>query len=120
MLAAGAAASQDAVTLRFENAGANVSLNASQTLLVRLPRNPSTGYRWLLVDAPNAALKADGLPAYEPPSEAYAKKVGASGIETWTLKPVRSGIQDLRFEYRRPWEKGGKPDRVVTYRVTVR
>jgi inhibitor of cysteine peptidase len=85
---------------------------------VLLPRNPSTGFRWQLVEPPNPALRADGLPVYTPPGD--AKKVGAGGMETWTLRPVHSGLQELRFEYRRPWEKGGKPERVVVYKITVR
>ena len=91
---------------------------SNQTLVVQLPRNPSTGFRWQIVDPANPVIKADGLPAYTPPAD--LKKVGSSGMETWTLKPLKSGKQDVRFEYRRPFEKGGKPDRVVVYKVTVR
>lgn len=72
----------------------------------------------MLVEPANAVLKADGLPAYAATGD--PKKVGGAGTETWTLRALRSGQQDLRFEYRRPWEKSGKPDRVVVYKVTVR
>jgi inhibitor of cysteine peptidase len=113
---AGPAAAQD-VNLRYENAGGKVALNANQTLVVHLPRNPSTGFRWALVEATNPLLKAEGLPAYEAPAD--LKKVGATGTEVWRLRPQRSGQQDLRFEYRRPWEKG-KPERAIVYKVTVR
>jgi inhibitor of cysteine peptidase len=115
-LVAGAALAQD-VIVRLENSGAKVTMNMNQALVVHLERNASTGFRWQLIEPAQPLLKAQGLPTYD--ATAAAKKPGASSTEIWRLNPVRSGQQEVRFEYRRPWEKGAAA-RVVVYKVTVR
>jgi len=114
--AAPLACAQD-VIVHMGQSGAKVTINANQALVVYLERNPSTGFRWQLVEAANPLLKAQGLPSYD--ATAAAAKPGSSSSEIWRLNPVRSGQQDVRFEYRRPWEKGAAA-RVVVYKVTVR
>ena len=44
---------------------------------------------------------------------------GAPGSETWRFIAVRAGLDELRFEYRRPLEAGVPPARVIRYTVTA-
>jgi inhibitor of cysteine peptidase len=104
------------VTVSAEQSGARVALASGQDLVVRLPSNPSTGYRWIYVEPKDAVLKVDGPSSFEAQSPDAA---GAGGTEIWKLAPFKPGQQQLRFEYRRPWEQDVAPSRIATYSVTV-
>jgi inhibitor of cysteine peptidase len=101
------------------NSGGSVTLARDQRLIVRLPSNPSTGYRWSLAQQATGVLEPDGAPTYEPGSPG-AGTAGAGGTETWKFVPTRAGEETLRLEYRRLWETDAAPARVVSYKVTVR
>jgi inhibitor of cysteine peptidase len=108
------------VTIGIGESGSNIELALGQRLVVRLPGNPTTGYRWSLVDSAGGVLKLDGLPTYVA-GETATNVVGAGGTETWTFATEREGQQHLCFEYRRPWEEQASlPAKVASYTVTVR
>ena len=104
------------VTVSAEQSGTSVALASGQDLVVRLPSNPSTGYRWIYVEPKDAVLRVDGPSSFEAQSAGVA---GAGGTEIWKLAPFKPGQQQLRFEYRRPWEQDVAPSRIATYSVTV-
>ena len=106
------------VTVSADQSGASVALASGQDLVVRLPSNPTTGYRWIYVEPKDAVLRVDGPSSYEAQSAGGA--AGAGGTEIWKLAPLKPGQQQLRFEYRRPWEQDVAPSRVATYTVTVK
>jgi inhibitor of cysteine peptidase len=95
-----------------------MELALGQELIVRLPGNPSTGYRWSLAAAPAGPLEAIGSPVFE--RAQTASQVGASGREVWKFKSRQKGQEALRFEYRRPWEKDVPAAQTASYEVTVR
>jgi inhibitor of cysteine peptidase len=107
------------VTVSAAQTGTSVALAADQALLVRLPSNPTTGYRWIYVEPKDAVLRVDGPSTYEA-VQTGGNVAGAGGIEIWKLAPLKPGAQQLRFEYRRPWEQDIAPSQVVTYPVTVK
>jgi inhibitor of cysteine peptidase len=106
------------VTVSADQSGTSVALASGQDLVVRLPSNPTTGYRWIYVEPKDAVLRVDGPSSYEAQSAGGA--AGAGGTEIWKLAPLKAGQQQLRFEYRRPWEQDVAPSRVATYTVTVK
>lgn len=106
------------VTVSADQSGTSVALASGQDLVVRLPSNPTTGYRWIYVEPKDAVLRVDGPSSYEAQSAGGA--AGAGGTEIWKLAPLKPGQQQLRFEYRRPWEQDVAPSRVATYSVTVK
>jgi inhibitor of cysteine peptidase len=106
------------VTVSADQSGMSVALASGQDLVVRLPSNPTTGYRWIYVEPKDAVLRVDGPSSYEAQSAGGA--AGAGGTEIWKLAPLKPGQQQLRFEYRRPWEQDVAPSRVATYTVTVK
>jgi inhibitor of cysteine peptidase len=106
------------VTVSADQSGTSVALASGQDLVVRLPSNPTTGYRWIYVEPKDAVLRVDGPSSYEAQSAGGAASAG--GTEIWKLAPLKPGQQQLRFEYRRPWEQDVAPSRVATYTVTVK
>jgi inhibitor of cysteine peptidase len=98
------------------NSGDSVALARNQQLVVRLPSNPTTGYRWSLAQQSTPVLEPEGAPTYEKGAGA----AGAGGTETWRFAPTQAGEGTLRLEYRRLWETDAAPARVVSYKVTVR
>ena len=107
------------VTVTTAQAGTGVELAAGQALLVRLPSNPTTGYRWVYVEPKDAVLRVDGPSSYEA-AQSAGNTAGAGGTEIWKLAPLKAGQQQLRFEYRRPWEQDVAPSQVATFAVTVK
>ena len=107
------------VTVSAAQTGASVELAANQDLVVRLPSNPTTGYRWIYVEPKDAVLRVDGPSTFES-TQTAGGVVGAGGTEVWKLAPLKPGLQQLRFEYRRPWEQGVAPSQIATYAVTVK
>lgn len=96
----------------------SLTLTVGQPLVLRLPANRSTGYRWKLVTEPKV-LKTEGEPRFEQNPSAD-NMVGVSGNEVWHFLALQQGIDLLRFEYRRSWEEVEVPARIVTYHVNVR
>jgi inhibitor of cysteine peptidase len=107
------------VTVSATQSGTPVELASGQALLVRLPSNPTTGYRWVYVEPKDAVLRVDGPSTYEA-TQSSGNTAGAGGTEIWKLAPLKAGQQQLRFEYRRPWEQDVAPSQVATYAVTVK
>jgi inhibitor of cysteine peptidase len=112
---------------------------------IRLPSNPSTGYRWevgtALDDAvvklvgsdfqraepPRAAPAATPTPPGSPPSPLPRGDVGGAtaplgqeGIETWRFEAVAVGRTAIELVYVRPWETDVAPARRAVYSVDVR
>jgi inhibitor of cysteine peptidase len=105
------------VTVITEQTRGEVSLKLGAVLEVRLEANHTTGYSWVATPVANPVLMRQGFVRYEEP--ASGGKAGVGGVEVWRFKAVKAGKQGLQFEYRRPWEKGAPPAKVVTFSVTV-
>jgi inhibitor of cysteine peptidase len=105
------------VTVVTEQTRGVVNLKAGALLEVRLEANHTTGYSWIAAPAANPVLMMQGKASYQ--ENAAGGKMGAGGVEVWRFKAVKAGKQGLQFEYRRPWEKGSPPAKVVTFSVAV-
>jgi predicted secreted protein len=104
-------------TVVTEQTHGDVSLKVGAVLEVRLEANHTTGYSWVFAPAVNPVLMRQGKAVYQ--EHVAGGAVGAGGVEVWRFKAVKTGKQGLQFEYRRPWEKGSPPAKVVTFSVTV-
>ena len=104
-------------TVVTEQTHGDVSLKVGAVLEVRLEANHTTGYSWVFAPAVNPVLMRQGRTIYQ--EHVAGGAVGAGGVEVWRFKAVKAGKQGLQFEYRRPWEKGSPPAKVVTFAVTV-
>jgi inhibitor of cysteine peptidase len=88
------------VTINETNRGKSIEVHLNNRVILQLPENPSTGYRWELepLDANILKLQVD---AYrEPPSMA----LGAKGSRIFEFLSQSTGTVNLRLQLRRPWE----------------
>lgn len=100
-----------------------ITLKPSETLLIELPSNPSTGYRW-----DTTQLTREGrcyfLKETEPSTTAKtqgAVVAGAPGKQRWTLRldpdfPCLTE-QQITWIYRRSWESRSPADPTATIRL---
>jgi inhibitor of cysteine peptidase len=107
------------VTVTPESAGRMIEIRTDQALLVRLPSNLVSDYRWSLAAAPSDVLRLEGLPAFERDTTGSGA-VGTPGTEIWRFTTARKGQQTLFFDYRLPWETDAPPMRQLAFTVTVR
>ncbi|WP_296129214.1 protease inhibitor I42 family protein [Pseudomonas sp. Ga0074129] len=84
-----------------------LELHVGQQFILRLPSNPTTGFRWLMRDAAPQVLKSLGPEVYSNPEDTGL--VGSSGISTWRFNVVAAGEGQLSLTYERPWEVGVVP-----------
>ncbi len=108
---------QPVITVADDRSGASIVLERAQELLVRLPIERTTPYRWSLVD-----LKPGVLAAEE--SEFQGAQVNdvlndRSGVKAWRFRPLAAGTVVLTFDLRQP-RRLDPAVRTVSYTVTVR
>lgn len=116
-LALGGCAAPRAVTV---TGSGPVTLSVGDTLVVALPSNPSTGYRWALDRAPAAVVLEPHGEATYVPDPARAPMPGAGGTETFRYVAGAVGKTRLVLVYRRSWEPEDPTARRVTVEVSVR
>lgn len=96
---------------------APIELRRGQTLILSLPSNPTTGFRWQLFDAAPAVLRTLGPEVYRTPEDAGL--VGSGGLSTWRFQAAQPGQARLLLQYQRPWEQGVAPALIYDCPVRV-
>lgn len=100
--------------------GYRIDARLGQRFEVHLPGNPSTGYRWTLIDPVPAQTRQVGVVRIERVGGG-GSPIGAPVQEVFTFEAAQLGVATLAFEYRRPWEPGSVPPAQRTrYRLEVR
>lgn len=94
-----------------------LSLRTGQMLIVSLPSNPATGYRWILKGTADSQLKSLGPEVFSTPNNDL---VGGDGISTWRFEAREPGQGQLLLSYQRPWEADVEPAGLFDCRVEVR
>lgn len=92
--------------------GARVEVRAGDAIVLRLPDNPTTGYRWQLLPVDGDILVLD--------DEGYLPSgagVGSGGTATWRLRAVREGTTVVAATRWRPWE--GEASVIDRYSISV-
>jgi inhibitor of cysteine peptidase len=95
-----------------EDRGRLIEVVQGSRVLLRLPENPSTGYRWELEPFEGNALKLQA-DTYQPPS---IMTPGAGGVRVIDFLSQSSGTVLLRLRLRRPWDP---EDVAKAFEVTV-
>ncbi len=95
--------------------GKTIVAHPGDTLRVVLSGPSGTGYVWQMLPNGTAALATAGVPAPRAPSA----RPGAPAGVVFLLQAARPGQQVLRFEFRRPWEKGTPAARTFTVTIDV-
>jgi inhibitor of cysteine peptidase len=101
------------VTLGAADRGRLIEVAPGSRVLLRLPENPSTGYRWELEPLEGDALKRQA-DTYQPPATLAP---GAGGVRVFDFLARSPGNVVLRLRLRRPWEPAGAA--AETFEVTV-
>ena len=94
-----------------------LSLHSGQTLIVSLPSNPATGYRWQLQETAGKLLQSLGPEVFSTPD---SDLVGGDGISTWRFVARNAGQGQLLLTYQRPWETDAEPAGLFDCRIEVR
>lgn len=95
--------------------GQVVEARIGETIEIRLPENPTTGFRW--------HLTADGSPAcslIHDDFSAPAGPPGRGGVHTWRFEALRAGECDIELRHRRRWETPSERERTFTILVQVK
>lgn len=94
-----------------------LELKRGQTTTISLPSNPTTGYSWQLCskNTRNTIVGVEELP-YKADETGL---IGAGGKQSWKITGKKQGNTHIRFEYKRPWEKGVAPAKIARYIITV-
>jgi inhibitor of cysteine peptidase len=94
-----------------------VALKRGETITVSLPSNATTGYSWSLCskNTRNTIVGIEELP-YEADQPQLA---GSGGTQSWKITGKKRGLAHIKFEYKRPWEKGVAAAKIKRYIFTV-
>ena len=101
----------------FNKPEESLSLQRGQTITISLPSNPTTGYSWSLCskNTRNTIVGIEEMP-YEAEQTGL---IGSGGTQSWHVTGKKRGVAHIKFEYRRPWEKGAVPAQIKRYLFTV-
>ena len=107
----GACSSGD--TLTIEDDGGQIDLKNGDEIELVLPGNPSTGYEWVVIEAPSI-LEEVGEAVFLPESDL----IGAGGEFHFRFVATGPGTVQLRLVYERPFEEV-EPIETFDIEVTV-
>jgi inhibitor of cysteine peptidase len=106
-----------AISITEQDSGKSIEMAKGQTLFMRLPSNPTTGYQWTLQGnaAPLELIKSDFA------SDSQAKNmVGVGGTQSFQFTAKSVGQTVVKLEYRRPWEKDTAAAKTFIVTVVVK
>jgi inhibitor of cysteine peptidase len=106
------------VTVSEPDDGKTVALRAGDFLNVTLQENPTTGYRWVVVERDDSRLRLVD-DQYAAPDPGPNGAVGAGGQRLLRFQALADGPTRLRLEYRRA-NDAGPPARTWSVVATVR
>ena len=95
-----------------------LTLHTGQQLILRMPSNPTTGFRWLVRDSAANVLQSLGPEVYSNPEDAGL--VGSAGVSTWRFEAIQAGEGRLHLTYERPWEVGVVPAQRFDCQIRVK
>lgn len=99
------------------NLVATVSKDASgKGVVISLPSNPSTGYRWVYSANEDGVLKEVSSEFASTSTEGV---LGAGGIQEWRFEAVQEGEVTLQFAYERSFAKDKRGVLVLAFMLSV-
>ncbi|MNZ30279.1 Chagasin family peptidase inhibitor I42 [compost metagenome] len=113
-------AGQPSPVVSLEDAGdcKPLRLVQGQELVLMLPSNPTTGFRWEMRDAASSVLRSLGPEVYSNPEDSGL--IGSAGQSTWRFRVVQPGEGHLQLAYQRPWEKEVPPAQIFDCAISSR
>jgi inhibitor of cysteine peptidase len=114
LLAACASAPQQNVSVEKQST-CPLQLKTGQNLILTLPSNPTTGYRWAIQDSAGGVLRALSPEVY---SSTESGVIGG-GQSTWRFQAFAAGQGRLRLTSLQPWEPEAEPTETFDCAITV-
>jgi inhibitor of cysteine peptidase len=105
--------SSGAVAVTEADAAGESALVVGDTLVVRLPANPTTGYDWRVVSTNDALLPAAGEPVYAVSSDL----TGAGGVYTFRFLAAAPGEAAVQLGEYAPGAED--PDKTLDFNATI-
>jgi inhibitor of cysteine peptidase len=93
------------------NNGQTIRIAQGTSVELRLPENPSTGYRWTLVAPPPSVA------VVEEEYSSSGSMPGSGGERRWTFQAITPGTATLQFKRWRAWE--GEASVVERFTLTL-
>ncbi|KPX85201.1 putative Lipoprotein [Pseudomonas meliae] len=116
LLTACAQTPKNIVSIEAEN-DCPLTLQSGQTLILTLPSNPTTGFRWLTQNPAQNILRSLGPEVY---ANAESKEmVGSGGQSVWRYKATDAGTERLVMTYQQPWAPEVAPEQTFECAITV-
>jgi inhibitor of cysteine peptidase len=101
------------LTLGLQDGGREVPVRVGDRVLLQLPENPTTGYRWQGSFPDGLRVEADRNLQGEPVP-------GAAGLRVFTVKVDRPGDYPLSLARFQAWEGAASADERFTVTLRVR
>lgn len=92
-----------------------ITLTMSDTLKIEIPTNPTTGFKWYLVNKIKPKT-IEELDRKFVENEETMDMVGGGGMDIWRFLPVKKGTTYLHFKYMR---EDGKTKKENYYKIIV-
>jgi inhibitor of cysteine peptidase len=93
-----------------------MGVSPGESVVIRLPENPTTGYRWSVEEIDPAVVEV-GESEFEPSQE--LRQAGAGGTRSFHLRARQSGTSPVTLVLRRPWESSGESLRRFQVNIEV-
>jgi inhibitor of cysteine peptidase len=94
---------------------ATIPLQVGQRVQIRLPGNPTTGFRWEVLPGFDPVLVQEGEPEYR----AEGSAPGSGGSFKFLFKAAAAGTTSLKLVYRRAFEPNVPPAQRFEVAVVV-
>lgn len=92
-----------------------LKVKQGQEIIVTLETNPSTGYKWLIVNQPHFLTLIEPEPGDANPGRKDI--IGKPDRISWHYKIQGKGEDNLRYVYQRPWEKNRDATRTFNCKI---
>lgn len=90
------------LALTREHTGGQFHVRPGDTVIIRLPENPTTGYRWAADPVEGA-----GIALADSTFDQAGSGIGAAGTRTVTYRAIQAGTAWVRLKQWREWEGEG-------------
>ena len=108
--------SDEGIVITEQQANQTISAHRGETITIKLPTQPGTGYSWQFSSKNSKVAAFEGQPEIVPDGN-----VKPGGVETqvFHVRIRRGGKARLVMKYIRPWEKQASPQKTFTITVHV-
>lgn len=98
--------------------GKTFTFNVGESFEIKLPENPSTGYKWRMITIPQSQMIISQLA--DQFGNSASNVVGAGGERVFRYQVTNPGTVDIYGFHTRPWETNSGTNPSVKYRIVVK